>query len=42
VSKQCPASRTKRTRLPCASVEARIWVKARIFVVRPPLDLPIA
>ena len=36
VSKRCPGSRTKRTRLPSASVSARI------LVVQPPFDLPIA
>ena len=36
VSKRWPGSRTKRTRLPKASVSARI------LVVIPPLDLPIA
>ncbi len=36
VSKRSPGSTTKRTRLPSASV------KARIFVVQPLLDLPIA
>jgi hypothetical protein len=36
VSKRCPGSRMKRTRLPSASVSARI------LVVQPPLDLPMA
>src|ERR1035437_4595800 len=36
VSKRCPGNKTKRTRLPSASV------RARILVVIPPLDLPIA
>ncbi len=36
VSKRYPGSRTTCTRLPSASV------KARIFVVQPPLDLSIA
>ena len=36
VSKRWPGSRTKRTRLPSASVSARI------FVVQPPFDWPMA
>src|SRR3954462_15644150 len=36
VSKRCPGRSTKRTRLPSASVSARI------LVVRPPLDRPMA
>src|SRR3954466_5791477 len=36
VSKRCPGSSTKRTRLPRASV------RARILVVMPPLDRPMA
>src|SRR3954462_8164293 len=36
VSKRCPGSSTKRTRLPRASV------RARIFVVMPPLERPMA
>ena len=36
VSKRCPGKRRKRTRLPSASV------RARIFVVMPPLDRPMA
>ena len=36
VSKRCPGSRTNRTRLPRASV------RAKILVVMPPLDLPMA
>ena len=36
VSKRCPGRRTNRTRLPSASVNARI------LVVQPPLDLPMA
>ena len=36
VSKRCPGKSTKRTRLPSASVSARI------LVVRPPLERPIA
>ena len=36
VSKRCPGSRTKRTRLPSASV------RARILVVMPPLERPMA
>ena len=36
VSKRCPGSRTNRTRLPSASV------RARILVVMPPLERPMA
>ena len=36
VSKRCPGINMKRTRLPSASV------RARILVVQPPLDLPMA
>ena len=36
VSKRCPGSSTKRTRLPSASV------RARILVVMPPLERPMA
>jgi|SRR5215208_1445329 hypothetical protein len=36
VSKRCPGKSTKRTRLPSASVSARI------LVVRPPLERPMA
>ena len=36
VSKRCPGSSTKRTRLPSASVSARI------LVVMPPFDRPMA
>ena len=36
VSKRCPGSSTKRTRLPRASV------RARILVVMPPLERPMA
>src|SRR5258706_11893178 len=36
VSKRCPGKSSKRTRLPSASV------RARIFVVIPPFDLPMA
>ena len=36
VSKRCPGSNTKRTRLPSASVSARI------LVLRPPFERPMA